>query len=33
VDKDTASNSNVIAKPSGEKLIEAEKAETGSVSC
>jgi hypothetical protein len=32
LDKDTGSNSKFVAKPAGDKLIEAEKAETGSVS-
>jgi hypothetical protein len=32
VDKGTGSNSNFVAKPSGDKLIEVEKAETGRVS-
>jgi hypothetical protein len=32
VDKGSGSNSNFVPKPGGDKLIEVEKAETGSVS-
>jgi hypothetical protein len=33
LDKDAGFNSKLVARPNGDKLIEAEKAETGSVSC